>query len=155
MIFIQPFYFFSLIYYWANIGLNVCLWGRKYQQQQKIARRAKKKTREKKKRAFPQEKQVIHYPHPQTYTVCPGSSDPFYIVSWYIKWVTTAWTHSNTPLKIYTVCPRSSYPFYISIYYINWEILEHIVHRAIIRYYVMLYRKKVMLGLKAQRALVH
>ena len=28
------------------------------------------------------------------YTVCPGSSDPFYIVSYYIQWVTTAWTHS-------------------------------------------------------------
>ena len=27
-------------------------------------------------------------------TVCPGSSDPFYIVSYYIKWVTTYWTHS-------------------------------------------------------------
>ena len=23
-----------------------------------------------------------------------GSSDPFYIVSYYIKWVTTSWTHS-------------------------------------------------------------
>ena len=27
-------------------------------------------------------------------TVCPGSSDPFYIVSYYIKWVTTFRTHS-------------------------------------------------------------
>ena len=26
-------------------------------------------------------------------TMCPGSSDPFYIVSYYIKWVTTSWTH--------------------------------------------------------------
>ena len=26
-------------------------------------------------------------------TVCPGRSDPFYIVSYYIKWVTTSWTH--------------------------------------------------------------
>ena len=26
-------------------------------------------------------------------TKCPGSSDPFYIVSYYIKWVTTSWTH--------------------------------------------------------------
>ena len=24
-----------------------------------------------------------------------GSSDPFYIVSYYIKWVTTSWTHST------------------------------------------------------------
>ena len=29
------------------------------------------------------------------YTVCPRSSDPFYIVTYYIKWVTTPWTHSK------------------------------------------------------------
>ena len=28
-------------------------------------------------------------------TVCPRSSDPIYIVSYYIKWVTTSWTHST------------------------------------------------------------
>ena len=28
------------------------------------------------------------------HTVCPESSDPFYIVSYYIKQVTTSWTHS-------------------------------------------------------------
>ena len=30
------------------------------------------------------------------YTVChcPGSSDPFYVVTYYINWVTTSWTHS-------------------------------------------------------------
>ena len=27
-------------------------------------------------------------------TVCPRSSDPFYIVSYYIKWVTTSWSYS-------------------------------------------------------------
>ena len=27
-------------------------------------------------------------------TVCPGSSDPFYIVTYYIKWITTSWTYS-------------------------------------------------------------
>ena len=27
-------------------------------------------------------------------TVCPRSSDPIYIVSYYIKWVTTSWTYS-------------------------------------------------------------
>ena len=26
-------------------------------------------------------------------TVCPGSSDPFYIVTYYTKWVTTSWTY--------------------------------------------------------------
>ena len=28
-------------------------------------------------------------------TVCPRSSDPFYIVIYYIKWVTTYWTYST------------------------------------------------------------
>ena len=32
-------------------------------------------------------------------TICSGSSDPFYIVSYYIKWVTTSWTHSTIMLK--------------------------------------------------------
>ena len=41
-------------------------------------------------------------------TICPGSSDPFYIVSYYIKWGTTSWTHS--------ICPRSSDPLYIVSY---------------------------------------
>ena len=27
-------------------------------------------------------------------TVCPRSSDPFYVVTCYIKWVTTSWTDS-------------------------------------------------------------
>ena len=27
------------------------------------------------------------------HTVCPGSSDLFYIVSYKMKWVTTSWTH--------------------------------------------------------------
>ena len=26
-------------------------------------------------------------------THCPRSSDPFYMVTYYIKWVTTPWTH--------------------------------------------------------------
>ena len=35
-------------------------------------------------------------------TMCPKSSNPFYIVSYYIKWVTTAWSHSNiTFIAIY------------------------------------------------------
>ena len=28
-------------------------------------------------------------------TVCPRSSDPFYILSYYIKWVTISWTYST------------------------------------------------------------
>ena len=30
------------------------------------------------------------------HTVCPRGSDPFYIVSYYIKWVTSSWTHSSS-----------------------------------------------------------
>ena len=33
-------------------------------------------------------------------TICQGSSDPFYIVSYYIKWVTTSWTHSTLSLLV-------------------------------------------------------
>ena len=28
-------------------------------------------------------------------TVCPRSSDPFDVVTYYMKWVTTSWTYSN------------------------------------------------------------
>ena len=37
------------------------------------------------------------------YTVCPGSSDPFYTVAYYIKWVTTSRTHSIIYYKFSTV----------------------------------------------------
>ena len=37
----------------------------------------------------------IQYIH----TVCPRSSDPFYIVSYYIKWVTASWTYRNLSEK--------------------------------------------------------
>ena len=30
--------------------------------------------------------------------MCQRSSDQFYILTYYIKWVTTSWTHSNTAL---------------------------------------------------------
>ena len=49
-------------------------------------------------------------------TVCPRSSDPFYIVTYYIKRVTNSWTDS-------TICPRSTNcpdPFYLVTYYIKW-----------------------------------
>ena len=34
-------------------------------------------------------------------TVCPGSSDLLYIVSYYIKWFTTSWTYSISSQNIY------------------------------------------------------
>ena len=35
------------------------------------------------------------------YTICPRSNYPFYIVTYYIKWITTYWTHSNSIKKVW------------------------------------------------------
>ena len=51
--------------------------------------------------------------------MCPRSSDPFYLASYYIKWVTTFWSHSTKRLWVIgvdlgrsdvniTLCSRSS-----------------------------------------------
>ena len=43
-------------------------------------------------------------------TVCPGSSNPLYIVSYYIKRVTTSWTHRNFVTgDSRVVCPQRKY----------------------------------------------
>ena len=44
-------------------------------------------------------------------TVCPGSSDPFYIVSDYIKWVTTSWTHSKVQVSKSVKKKKMTYQF--------------------------------------------
>ena len=36
----------------------------------------------------------MHYDFEFLYVHCPGCNNPFYIVTYYIKWVTTSWTHS-------------------------------------------------------------
>ena len=36
-------------------------------------------------------------------TVCPRSSDPFYIATYYIKWVTTSWTDGNIEFGGYKI----------------------------------------------------
>ena len=33
------------------------------------------------------------------FTMCPRSSDPFYKVTYYIKWVTTSWIDSNVYMQ--------------------------------------------------------
>ena len=38
--------------------------------------------------------------NPRINTICPGSSDLFYIVCYYIKWVTTSWTHGRIRTEI-------------------------------------------------------
>ena len=34
-----------------------------------------------------------------TYILCPRSSDPFDIVTHYIKWITTSWTYSRQKIR--------------------------------------------------------
>ena len=38
------------------------------------------------------------------FIVCPRSIDPFYEVTYYIKWVTTSWTHSTCSRKTQKKC---------------------------------------------------
>ena len=39
---------------------------------------------------------LLQYTHPKKILpVWPRSSDPFYVVTYYIQWVTTSWTHST------------------------------------------------------------
>ena len=45
----------------------------------------------------------IREPNRQT-TVCPGSSDPIYIVTYCIKWVTTSWTYCISQIN-HNFCP--------------------------------------------------
>ena len=35
------------------------------------------------------------------YHICPRSSDPFYIVSYYITWATSSWTHSTIIITLH------------------------------------------------------
>ena len=37
-------------------------------------------------------------------TVFPRSSDPFHVVSFYVKWVPTSWAHSMSRRRIKSVC---------------------------------------------------
>ena len=48
---------------------------------------------------------IIYY---GTVTLCPRSSI-FYIVSYYLKWVTTSWTHSNFNDNIHVMCTCNLY----------------------------------------------
>ena len=41
------------------------------------------------------ENSIISAPIADNHTVCPRSSDPFYIVAYCIKWDTTSWTYSK------------------------------------------------------------
>ena len=54
------------------------------------ANNRRKKTAISAKKVYEQGSKNLH----QHNTICPGSSDPFYIVTYYMKLVTTSWTHS-------------------------------------------------------------
>ena len=45
---------------------------------------------------LPQSRKICEDHSANSHTVCPRSSYPFYVVSYYIKWVTTSWTDSMT-----------------------------------------------------------
>ena len=55
-------------------------------------------------------------------TICPRSSDPFYVVTYYIKWVTTSGTHSIPPESVW----ESIYSFA----FINTRFLLHVSNLA-------------------------
>ena len=64
------------------------------------------------------------------HTLCPGSSDPFYVVSCYMEEWKRLLRHTvvadpdpnSDPIHgIHnTVCPGSSDPFYVVTYFIKW-----------------------------------
>ena len=53
------------------------------------------------------------------HTICPGSGDPFYILTYYIKLVTTSWTHRTSAIKpvCYLATPVMIYNYSASNYY--------------------------------------
>ena len=52
------------------------------------------------------------------YTVCPGSTDPIYIVRYYIKWVTTTLTYCSVHhgYKVW-----SDFIFYLAMLLASWR----------------------------------
>ena len=53
------------------------------------------------------------------YTVCPRTSDPFDILSYYIKWVITSWTYSTCLCYIITVDFQGSLLICMFVYFSN------------------------------------
>ena len=86
---------------------------------------------------------ILHIYISIVHTVCPRSSDPFYIVSCYIKWGTTSWTHSmyiyifrahfltiSLSLKcISTLQPKLLYSQGMLMYVIAWKV-ENLLKRT-------------------------
>ena len=58
-------------------------------------------------------------------TVCPRSSDPFYTVTYYIKWITTSWTDGIPALFLHWGLSLIVTPFYkenliINLKFTSW-----------------------------------
>ena len=56
-------------------------------------------------------------------TVCPESSDPFYIVTYYIKWVTTSWTYCTLSRKANFNLGNMSTIFGSVLLWLYWQII--------------------------------
>ena len=41
--------------------------------------------------------------------MCPRRSDPFYVVTYYIKWVTTSWTYIDIEIETQTDIDKKEY----------------------------------------------
>ena len=41
--------------------------------------------------------------------MCLGSSDPFYVVSYYINWVTTSWTYSTVETSLVSIAHNNAH----------------------------------------------
>ena len=71
---------------------------------------------------------VIYGPTCNFNPTVPEYTTPLYIVTYYIKWVTTSWTCSGTyyctskksRLLGHTVFVQESFPFYVATYFMKW-----------------------------------
>ena len=71
-------------------------------------------------------------------TLCPRSSDPFYIVSYYIKWVTTSWTHSMRHMPPFIV-------IYASVIWAEFVYFLSYLQTIYVIRYINKYDKKAMI----------
>ena len=75
-------------------------------------------------------KKLRHIEH----IVCPRINDPFYIVTYYIKWVTTSWTHSinHVVSLIYNVKGFQGFYCHFLILYI---LFFHLIQKLIFQHF--------------------
>ena len=61
--------------------------------------------------------------------MCPGSGDPFYVVTYYIELVTTSWTYSSLLFLTNEKC---------GIIVKHQALLEYLLHATVQAYYLSL-----------------